>query len=1111
MTGYPKIHSVSTVGVRQHDNVDFKLHEVRTDFTGDNGLGKSIIADLLQLIFIPLRSEWKPGTEGIDDREIEDIPLQKDWIKHAYAFLNIEKTQGKFLTIGVYIPRTSRLPVRPFIIQGGEDFESKVAKLLPFERILEATDFIAENLHIYDLIELKRNLFIKYKIHFKDFHNDNQIKVYFELLFKNQLLPIDLTHEANLKSFAKVLQSFSRAKTLDVKKSKSLQDFLFEDNDAIKASFDEQKEVLSQHIKNYHAADNEIRTLKRKQQKLQHLENTHTHYLQTKEEYLAKNAHLFLLKMNAASKIYSENEAKLTKSLELHNTLKKDYEKQCVESYRKMILQRNICVLIRNRLEEEHAGSGKHNLEKLKKKLFVDSGVVGKIEELQEMVNEAKSIDRLQHLFQFQEQKKEEKKKLIALINLSDYDQFKKSKWVDNFTLAYKFYNTRSQELDSRKKALEEILGLYDGNNPDSIFNWAVNRNKELSLEEETILVRFKEVYTRQINSTEGKLFTINPETLLTSYEKEGDGVWVKLGALNEYLPFVTRRVFNNKATLAAAVQEDRAKIQEEIRILEIERTSISKLNDALFQIGYNESYCELYKDKSQVEVYQINKKLNEENVAFITENFNLFSQLLELKDQLKDLDKKIEDIIGKTKETEAELRANGVVLTELLNEYLNDLKPEIVDPFDKTDDDIERLSTKQLIEMRDDMKSDIKAAEKLRKSTRTERDEQKNIHNLCSAKSTGLLFDKQAAEKAFVDAKQSLEEETEIRFESLLTLGDVTEEIVSGRKTTFETTQRAYELEYTSVANSFEESKIDTKNPELYNGDGIPYYSFQTLLNVLCGKIGLEGLTTELSQLNEHLKSLGELQLKILEEVFNEVEKQYNDYFKTVLSLNFFFDKNKVSDLYKFKVEFEPRRDINIDWIQRMKDKARVHKYGVDLFTNSDDMPSDQNTPENLIKNIARQFYSSVDADPYKLLDPKFYFTLKVRMEDDEGEKNTGSGGQAYTALALLCIGRLSIVQKDQERNKGVKFIIIEELSNIDDTNFNIFPDIAKKFGYQLITMTPKPFGSYNDEEWFLHMLVKNTKDKHRNNTPMSFFKTRHRRVDLDKHLQKTNELASI
>ncbi len=240
MDNYPKLYSISTVGIRQHENADYLLHSVRTDFTGNNGLGKSLIADLLQLIFIPLREEWKSGTEGLDekDKKIETIPLERDWIKHAFCFLNIEKSKGKFLTIGVYISRAQRTPVRPFIIQQGDDFENKKIMLKPFEQILTSNDFIGENLHIYDLPELKRHLYDKYKIHFKDFYQRENVNDYFDLLFKNQILPFDLTKETNLKSFAKVLQSFSKAKTLKITDSKSLQNFLFEDDDDIKTTFD---------------------------------------------------------------------------------------------------------------------------------------------------------------------------------------------------------------------------------------------------------------------------------------------------------------------------------------------------------------------------------------------------------------------------------------------------------------------------------------------------------------------------------------------------------------------------------------------------------------------------------------------------------------------------------------------------------------------------------------------------------------------------------------------------------------------------------------------------------------------------------------------------------
>lgn len=56
MKQYPRIFSLSTVGIIYHNNCDYLLHPLRTDFTGGSGSGKSVIADLLQLIFVAKRN-----------------------------------------------------------------------------------------------------------------------------------------------------------------------------------------------------------------------------------------------------------------------------------------------------------------------------------------------------------------------------------------------------------------------------------------------------------------------------------------------------------------------------------------------------------------------------------------------------------------------------------------------------------------------------------------------------------------------------------------------------------------------------------------------------------------------------------------------------------------------------------------------------------------------------------------------------------------------------------------------------------------------------------------------------------------------------------------------
>jgi hypothetical protein len=1106
MNDYPKIYSISTVGIRQHGNTDFLLHSVRTDFTGNNGLGKSLIADLLQLIFVPLRDEWKPGTEGLDEKErrIETIPLDRQWITHAYCFLNIEKPKGKFLTIGVYIPRTLRSPVQPFIVQQGENFEDTKIPLKPFDRPLVANDFIAENLKIFDSKELQRHLFEKHSLHFKDFYQSNQINDYFDWLYKNHISPIDLTKETNLKSFAKILQSFSKAKTLKITDSKSLQNFLFEDDDEIKATFENQKENLNRHIRDYHRADQDIQNLKRKQELLGKLKTIHEQFVNTQKDYLLKNANLLFQKMNFTIKAFDDNETAKTKAKDEYETAKSLYETQCKDLYAKMLEQKAICNEIRIKLETEQAETGKSNLETLKDNLQNQKNFNTRLETLQPIITAFQTIETVKNKFSEQEKIKGQKGKFKQLKDNQYFAELKKSKWIDDYDIAYQHYNKRNLEIQTENETLNEVLLLYEGSNPNSLFNWAINQKLALTIEQETVLMAFKDIFAKKISLNEGKKYSLNPQSLLNSFTKEENGIWINLGDLYEFVLLVKEQRFNDKDKLEQALANDKKEIQDKINELKIEQQNIKNLNS----IGLNQELINIYNQRERIENYKINALLTEDNVHFIKTNFDSFTKIETLKQDTDKLDKQIDEIVRKAGIIKSELDQNQEIIDDILNS-LGKLNPEITEPIETTSTDYKALSKEVLVLQRKKYKNEIKSEIGTKDTTKSTRDNQKNKYDNANYQTITLRTTKETAERDFKTAKDKFEKETFENFDSQLQMGELNDEVVETAKTTFEDKQQSYWQKYTAVANVFEESKSENKNPELYDSEGKANYNYQTLENVLCGKIGLSGLTSKLGELNEQLKTFGELQMKILTDVFGKVETIYKDYRKTITNLNFFFEKQKVSNQFQFKVEFEPRKDINIDWIEKMKEKGKVHKYGTDLFTLPENMPSDENTPENLIKNIAKQFYSRVNADTSQLLNPKFYFTLKVSMEDEAGNKNVGSGGQAYTALALLCIGRLSIVQKEQR--PGVKFIIIEELSNIDDTNFNIFPEIARQFGYQLITMTPKPFGSYTNDEWFLHMLVKGKENKDENYSPMSWFKTKSTKTDLITYIPQENELETV
>lgn len=1103
MSNYPKIHSISTVGIRQHGNADFLLHSVRTDFVGNNHLGKSVIADLLQLVFVPLREEWKPGTEGIDDRKIETIPLQREWISHAYCFLNIEKTQGKFLTIGVYIPTNSRMPVRPFIIQQGENFEDKRIPLKTFNIPLVASNFIADNLKIFDLDNLKRHLFENYKLHFKDFYQKDGITDYFDWLYKNQILPIDLTKETNLKSFAKVLQSFSKAKTLKISDSRSLQNFLFEDNDEIKTTFDNKRDELTRHIRDYHNTDEDIKLLKKKQDELGKLKAIFDKYESSKKDYLLKNANLLLQIKSKAEKDYTENETTKLKALGEYNTAKTLYEIQCKDLYVKMLEQKDICTELRSRFEKEQSEAGTFDITKLQSQIQKESAFIEKLKTLKPINDAELSIEKIKEKFHKQEETKEKKKKLKLLQENPFFEKFENSKWINGYDTAFQYYNDCNATIKKEIATLKELLSLYDGKNPDSFFNWAVNQKSALSIEQETILMAFKDIYTKQTTAKNGKRFSLNPQSLINSFEKAENGVWVVLGDLREYFPLIEKQIFDDKSKLEQALENDKEQIEKKIKQFETEQTEIKNLNDSLVKIGLNQELIDIYKNRNQIQNFQIENLLTEENVLFIELNFSQFSQIELLQEKIIALTNKIKN----SGTIQSNLDTNKEVLDEIL-ESIAGLKKEISKPIDIESQDWQLFTDEELVDKRKEYKILIRKCEKENNTTKSTRDTQKSKYDSANNQTEFLKTAKETAEKNFNFSKKSFENETYLNFDEILQMGELTEDIVNLANERFETAKENYRGKYAIVANSFDESKAENKNPELYDSEGKSNYNYKTLENVLCGSIGLNNVTNKLSELNEVLKKFAELQLKILIDVFKSVENQYNHYEKTIKNLNFFFAEQKISDIFQFKVEFEPRKDINIDWIDKMKERGKVHKDGVDLFTLPENLPSAENTPENLIKTIVNKFYRNAKADVSQLLNPKFYFTLKVTMEDETGIKNSGSSGQAYTALALLCIGRLSIVQKEQ--HQGLKFIILEELLSLDDTNFNIFPKIARNLGYQLITMTTKPFGSYSNEEWYLHMLVKG-KVKDENYIPMSWFKTKTNRKELNEFIQQCNELETV
>jgi hypothetical protein len=111
-------------------------------------------------------------------------------------------------------------------------------------------------------------------------------------------------------------------------------------------------------------------------------------------------------------------------------------------------------------------------------------------------------------------------------------------------------------------------------------------------------------------------------------------------------------------------------------------------------------------------------------------------------------------------------------------------------------------------------------------------------------------------------------------------------------------------------------------------------------------------------------------------------------------------------------------------------------------------------------------------------LLNPNSYFKLNFRIESHATKRsNSGSTGQTYAAIALLCIARLSLVNKssfNKNPPKGIRFMPIDEAEGLG-SNFDMLYEIAGEFDYQIITMSINPLGKFKEGAQYIYMLSNN------------------------------------
>lgn len=1044
---YPRIYSLSTIGILKHYIHDYVFHPKRTDFIGSNGVGKSIIADLLQMIFVYDKELIRFGTDSVkkEDRLINTLPYKT---KFAYCFLNIEVEKDKFIAVGIQISNQKGKRIIPFLITKEADINLKINQLaLEKNEILFAKGLTA-NGTIPDLHEISEQLLASSGLRLNYFKNNDEVQGYYRFLYDKNITPLNLSQDRNLKAYAKVIQSFSKAKTLNLsgnQASKSLKEFLFEDSDEdILFNFNKAKDDLEKILKQYQSLNEEIKTLSDKQRRLLHLrelEHSYSNFYKCfkQTELNCSYAELQTLKRreSRSSNLLNKQQKELEKLIKLIEKLPR------LESY----------------IKDCHDLADK-NLElfnEFEKKLSLTEELSAEITDLEmivlpEIVEDwKKNVNRVDMTLR----DSTEIKKLIAFAE----PYIDKYKTLDAIILARNKQTNIIDELKSTirqdKKKKEKFLSLLESNKgEDTLFQWYLNHMPDLNDQQIHALLHFATTPISKSNNPDLQPRYIDAEALFKEFQAsaENQGIWLKLGAVSEFIPFnEDAAVIENKADLDQSIQKLIDKLKSELSDQETKLQALANISDGQ---SYKIDLFDYHFDISIVENSNINRLKNA--IACI---FQVNEKVLELQSQ-------------------------KIILEDALHVIKSKLKVEYDDP-ETIKEELKFTRRKWLDRL---AKISKYSGEKTSDKSSTEKELDKTEKDL-----KGIIEEVISKQNFFEDLNKSYSK----IFQENITEFSIEEIEVVGIRNDFDTAFELYKMSYISVCNSFDETSNE-KNPSTQLAIKDHSFSFRTLEEALLGsKIkSTDDIALALSEANHNRTMIADGIRDNMIKIFGTTASRYEKYDDQIKRINTFFINRKISGKFFFKLEFTENKNINIQYVKDIAYKVRQSATQGELHFGH----SIVDFIEDFFKKLAK-IKDKVPID--KLLDPKTYFELSAKLNYESGEEVSGSTGETYSAIALLGVARLSAMQKKQR--KGLRFIILEELGSLDNTNFKTFPDIAEEFDYQIITMAPHTFNIGLSDDWYAHHLIKGKVDDKINYHPSSsYFKTKDNNVDLDIYLNK-------
>lgn len=1123
---YPRIYSISTVGITRHNNSDLLVHPLRTDFTGQSGTGKSLVAADIPQLILTAGKYYKSATQSNDPREYNELPLKK--LNAAYAFMNLEVQKGKFIVIGVMIRRSPK-QLTPFIIQGqmGIDAE-KNPKFRLLDRVIRYKDFY-ENGELLTPENFQRK-FDKQQIYLTTFYH--KTKEYHKLLKENKIIHLDLSEDENLqKQYAHSLQTLSRGKEIATE-GNAFKRFLFTEDDLVAKKFREQSKAIEDDHRRYEEEWKTQNALSKKRTVLNELlklkkekveaheerltkETAHLHQQQKQKEKLLKDAieQCFVteLEIIIASEKKSDLEFESNKGeiSGLLNKLKSEKNKYKTAKSANEDLKKQLETLEKLLVE----------LEKPYKEL---DDKKGKIEAVESLLTRYKSVEEIKTAFDFQSKAILQKEKLQSLNNFLNGSklrkEFEESEYSKSFKTAIEFYSKRKpqilNEIDEIKK-LKDIIKTQDNN---SFAGWAVKEEIKLSQLQESVLFHFA---TNPTKFSVNKNYIPSPKDFIEALKKEiaetEKTFVINLSGLHYHIDKRTEYIFGNPKKLKAEIERIGTHYEEEISKLNDELRTIENL-EKLFSNGfsYSEEHLNAYLNRNEIQNFteDANLKLTKEQLE---EKINLYEE-----EQTLPQDKKVKTLYKPALESYSKqlnlqstskttLTTNQTIMTNALNvakeirvEFSKSISKRKMLTAEKIANEAKSIAWKSFLELqlktgKETIDNPFKKNQddiiaKSRAKYRSENDVQilsQKINSLFQSKGqeiaevdnnkSAIPYLKDQAEKKAKEFKRHFN--MEFNSDSILEL--VTDELLTGYRSKEGSTKEIYERKYLETLNLFSEELkgnpiIKTHNHDL-NALILELIPHEIITNKDDPEKSLESdIENKLAKLSQQIKELSKEEATKIYETVKELKRivqQQTTHLSTVKAV---ISNFKLASHNKVLLEWKFSDDYKLEWIDALYKDISKANFTDNLFGEKTKI----NAQELLELNFKKYCKTKTDAKANDILNPFNYYDASARIVDPNDERNPGSSGQNYGMLALLCIAKLSIVEgKTREAfdrvEQGIRILPIDEVAGLGE-NFDMLYEIAQRLDYQIFTMTITANDlTFQDGNQIYYEFIKNADEK--------------------------------